>query len=318
MALITMPATREEWLAMRKNYIGASEIAALLGFQADFQLSPLALYLVKRGEIEGPDIGGERIEWGNDFEDAICRAACRREGWTLQPAVFAVDDSTPGMSASLDRVVLPSEQDIAAGFVGPGALEAKNVDFIQFREKWLGGEPPAHILLQLQDQLACSGFAWGAVTACVGGNEYYVRRYLRHDGIIAEIRAAGTRFWDAVRAGEPPMADGYEATTKALREKYPSLRRLTVDLSGDNELPGLCVRQKELSAQRKQIEKEEDEIKNTLRQKMGDAQLALIADGIKVSHSIGDDTPDRLARPGEVIRGRKGQDRITITLPKTA
>jgi hypothetical protein len=91
-----------------------------------------------------------------------------------------------------------------------------------------------------------------------------------------------------------------------------------VDLSGDNELPGLCVRQKELSAQRKQIEKEEDEIKNTLRQKMGDAQLALIADGIKVSHSIGDDTPDRLARPGEVIRGRKGQDRITITLPKTA
>jgi predicted phage-related endonuclease len=28
-----MPATREEWLAMRKNYIGASEIAALLGFR---------------------------------------------------------------------------------------------------------------------------------------------------------------------------------------------------------------------------------------------------------------------------------------------
>jgi len=313
-----MPATREEWLAMRKNYIGASEIAALLGFQADFQLSPLALYLVKRGEIEAPEIGGERIEWGNDFEDAICKAACRREGWELQPAMFAVDDSTPGMSASLDRVIRPSEKDIAAGFVGPGTLEAMNVDFLQFREKWLDDEPPPHILIQLQDQLACSGFLWGAVTACVGGNEYYVRRYLRHEGIIAEIRAAGTRFWDAVRAGELPEADGYEATTKALRAKYPSLQQRTIDLSGDNELPGLCVRQKELAAQRKAIETEEERIKNTLRKKMGDAQLALIAGGIKVSHSIGEDTPPRPARPGEVINGRKGQDRITITLPKAA
>ena len=78
------------------------------------------------------------------------------------------------------------------------------------------------------------------------------------------------------------------------------------------------MRQKELAAQRKAIETEEERIKNTLRKKMGDAQLALIAGGIKVSHSIGEDTPPRPARPGEVINGRKGQDRITITLPKAA
>lgn len=318
MALIAMPATREAWLQMRKSTIGGSEIAALLGFQADYQLSPLALYLVKRGEIEAPQIEGERIEWGNDFEDAIAKVACRREGWALRPAVFAVDDTTPGMSASLDRVVLPSPGDEAKGFIGPGALECKNVDRLQFREKWLGDEPPPFILLQNQHQMACSGLLWGAVTACVGGNEYYVRRYPRHEGIIGEIRSAVTRFWDAVRNGEPPAADGYEATTRAIRAKYPSLADSTIDLSGDNELPGLCTELQKIGGERKGIEKREDEIKNILRQKMGTARHAIVAGGVRISHSIGADTPDRPANDGEIIKGRKGQDRVTVSLAKAA
>ena len=318
MTIRQMPQSREEWLAMRAPYVGASEVAALLGFQADFQTSPLALFLIKRGEIEAPEIGGERIEWGVDFEDAIAKHACRSEGWALNPAVFAVDDTTPGMSASLDRVVLPSKADEAKGFIGPGVLECKNVDSLQFRDKWLGDEPPPHILLQLQHQIACSGFAWGAVAACVGGNQFYVRRYLRHEGIIGEIRSAVTRFWDTVRAGEPPTADGYEATTRAIRAKYPSLSEATIDLSGSNELPGLCVELQRASKDRKALEDREAEIKNLFRQMMGTARYAIVAGGIRISHSIGADTAPRPANAGEIINGRKGQDRVTVTIPKAA
>jgi hypothetical protein len=42
MAIYPIPATREEWLKLRKDYVGASEVAALLGVQADYQLSPFA------------------------------------------------------------------------------------------------------------------------------------------------------------------------------------------------------------------------------------------------------------------------------------
>jgi predicted phage-related endonuclease len=313
-----MPATREEWLSLRAPYVGASEVAALLGFQADFQMSPLALYLVKRREISAPEVGGERIEWGHDFEDAICKRACREEGWILRPGVFAVDDTIEGSSASLDRVVHPSPADEAAGFIGPGALEAKNVDWKQRLDKWLGDEPPPHILIQLQDQLACSGYLWGAVTACFGGNEYFVQRYLRHEGIIAAIRDAKTRFWRQVRDGVPPPADGYESTAKALRAKYPATFDATIDLSGSNELPGLCVELQRASKDRKALEEREAEIKNLFRQMMGTARYAIVAGGIRISHSIGADTPPRPANAGEIINGRKGQDRVTVTIPKAA
>jgi predicted phage-related endonuclease len=311
-----MPATREEWLKLRAPYVGASEVSCLLGFPT--YASPLSLYLLKRGEIEPAEVEGERIEWGNDFEDAICKHACRKEGWTLQPGVFAVDDAIEGSAATLDRVVLPSAKDIANGFIGPGNLEAKNVGYEVFRDKWLGNEPPPHILIQFQDQLACSGYLWGAVTACISGNEYFVRRYLRHEGIIAEIRAAKTRFWDNVRTGTQPPADGYESTAKALRSKYPATFETTLDLSQDNMLPGMCVELKQIAKDRKVIEDREEEIKNLIRQKMGTAKYAIVAGGIKISHTIGADTPPRPANVGEIINGRKGQDRVNVTIPKAA
>lgn len=317
MAIRPVPATREEWLKLRAPYVGASEVSALLGMQADYQLSPFALFHVKAGTIEAPDVEGERIEWGNDFEDAIARVACRKESWCLQPGVFATDDDCPGSSATLDRVVMPTPEDVANGFTGPGALEVKNVDFIAYRDKWLGDEPPAWILLQLQDQLACTGWQWGAVTACIGGNEYYVRRYKRYDGIIAAIRKAKTEFWTMVKAGTPPKPDHYESTGIAMRRLYPKLNAgSTIDLRQDNELPELWDRATDLAAKRKQIEKDEEAVKNIVRGKLGANERALLADGRVISRSVGDDTPDRPAKPGEVIKGRKGADRLYFSKPK--
>jgi putative phage-type endonuclease len=316
MAIYPIPATREEWLKLRKDYVGASEVAALLGVQADYQLSPFALHMVKAGKIEAPEIGGERMDWGNDFEDAIARTACRREGWRMLPGVFAVDDEIPGSSATLDRVVMPSLVDEAAGYVGPGALECKNVDFIAYRDKWHDDDPPPWILIQMQDQLACSGYRWGAVTACIAGNEYYCRRYFRHEGIIAAIRQAKTDFWAAVKADRPPAADRYESTGVALGRLYPRHNSELVDLTQDNELPELVDQAIDLAARRKAILADEEKVKNLIRQKLGPNERALVAGGRTVTRSVGQDIPDRPANPGEIIRGKKGADRLTCKGPK--
>jgi putative phage-type endonuclease len=316
MAIHPIPATREEWLKLRKDYVGASEVAALLGVQADYQLSPLALYLVKSGQIAAPEISGERIDWGNEFEDAIARKACREENWRLFPGVFATDDEISGSSATLDRVVMPSADDEAKGYVGPGALECKNVDFLAHRDKWDGGEPPNWILIQLQDQLACSGYQWGAVSACIAGNTYFCRRYRRNETIIAAIRQVKTNFWAAVKEGRPPPADHYESTGVALGKLYPRPVYDLVDLTQDNELPSLVDQAIDLAARRKAVLDEEERVKNLIRQKLGPNKKAKVAGGRTITRSVAEDTPDRPANPGEIIRGRKGSDRLTCKGPK--
>jgi predicted phage-related endonuclease len=211
---------------------------------------------------------------------------------------------------------MPSLIDEAAGYVGPGALECKNVDFIAYRDKWHDDDPPPWILIQLQDQLACSGYRWGAVTACIAGNEYYCRRYLRHEGIIAAIRQAKTDFWAAVKADRPPAADRYESTGVALGRLYPRHNSELVDLTQDNELPELVDQAIDLAARRKAILSDEEKVKNLIRQKLGPNERALVAGGRTVTRSVGQDIPDRPANPGEIIRGKKGADRLTCKGPK--
>jgi predicted phage-related endonuclease len=313
MAIYPIPATREEWLKLRKDYVGASEVAALLGVQADYQLSPFALHMVKAGKIEAPEIDGELLDWGNEFEDAIARRACRKEGWQLHSGVFATDDTTPGSSATLDRVVMPSQADIDDGYVGPGALECKFV--VYPGDKWIGDDPPPWILIQLQDQLACSGYQWGAVTACISG-KYHCRRYRRHEGIISAIRQAKAEFWVAVKADRAPAADHYESTGMALGRLYQRPNSELVDLTQDNELPGLVDQAIDLAARRKKILADEERVKNLIKQKLGPNEKAKVAGGRMVTRWVGPDTPDRPAKPGEIIKGRKGQDRLTCKGPK--
>ncbi|HOT98958.1 MAG TPA: YqaJ viral recombinase family protein, partial [bacterium] len=60
--------TREEWLAQRRSYLGASETSAILGF--DRYRTPLDVYREKRGEFE-PEPAGERAEAGLRAEQMI-------------------------------------------------------------------------------------------------------------------------------------------------------------------------------------------------------------------------------------------------------
>lgn len=302
----------EEWLEWRQDYVCASEVAALLGVQADYQLSPYTLYYVKTGEVQAPFLNNdEYIGWGNDFEDAIARVAARREKWTIGPGMFATDDAISCGAATLDRVILPCDNDLA--YPGPGVLEVKNVSWAAFASKWTDGEPPPWILIQLQDQLACTGWQWGAVTACISGNEYYCRRYRRNEDVIAAIREAKTEFWAMLQARTPPKPDHYASTTDTLRKLYPDTRAKTlVDLMGDNEMPGLCSELISVTEQRKELEKRETGLQNQIRAKVGPNEKALV-NGFSVSRFVGAGKPDRPAVPGEIIKGRKGQDRLTVS-----
>jgi len=263
----------DAWHAIRLQNIGGSEIAGLFGVQADYAQSAYTLHMVKSGQIPAPpvdDSPGSRIWFGIKLEPQIAAMAAELHGWTIQKGGYCLDDTTPGMACSLDYLITePGPEEIKLGFQGPGVLQIKNVDGLQFRQKWTMDEPPFPILLQLQHEIACANCTWGVIIGMVGGNELPAYRYARRDKTIHLIRARVTEFWNGLRERRPPLVDGSESTAAAVTALYPTLPvEPPLDLTTDNEMPEICAGLLVATADRKAAADNEEEFKNRLREKL--------------------------------------------------
>ncbi len=314
MTMRPVPRSKKVWHALRAKHVTASEIAPLLGMGAKYQQSPFALFHIKAGTVPPPAFENNRMEAGNALETAIARWAARREGWKIRRGCFAIDDTIEGASATLDFIIESSDALAARGFDGPGALEIKNVDRWEYEEKWEGDEPPPHIALQHQQQLACTGWFWGAVAVCVGGNVLEVIYYHARPGIIANIRETITEFWRRVAASEPYPVDHFESTADVLKAMYKPREDDHCDWSESEEARALAEEFRLLDERLKDGGKRLEHIKAQFRERLGNNKSAGF-EGFRVSRSVGANTPSRIALPGEVIPGRKGQDRLTISFP---
>lgn len=311
MPLIPMPATREEWLHMRTRYVGASEVAALFGCQAGYALDHFSLHHVKAGNAPPPEVDGPRVKWGLRLEEVVALAVNEERGWPVNKGRYAVADDCEGMGASLDFEVPEAP---GGEFQGPGVLETKNVDWIAHKRSWTDGEPPLHILLQLQHQLGCTGFLWGAVAALVGGNDLHVYTYAAKPRLIADIKAKVRQFWADVAAERVPTPTGSDSAAAVLRALYPEPTDELADLRVDNELPDVCARYLDAAKRRLAAEKDEAEAKNQLVAKLAGNTRAM-AQGFWINTAItaaklpGAITADMV---GQVIPGRKESRRYTV------
>jgi predicted phage-related endonuclease len=262
-----------QWHAVRAENIGGSEIAALWGVQSAYQMSKFTLHHVKTKRIPEPRLDSERADWGIEFEPTIARIAARQRGWQISKGGYATDDSTPGMGCSLDYVAAaPGFLEQAEGFTGPGIIQIKAIDWLNWRMTWPGGEPTLGIRLQLQHELACSGFMWGAIPHLIGGNDLRILHYGRSEKIIGRTRELVTEFWADIAAGREPNLDGTESTAATLRAIWPEPDPAkTLDLLDHPDAAEICMAFAAAQADRLKSEKIELEAKNRLRHLIGDA-----------------------------------------------
>jgi len=301
-----MPSTRGEWLALRAKYVGASAVAALFGVQADYQLSEFALWHVKAGSAPEPDISGPRLTWGLKLEEVIGAAAAEEKGWTVRRGRYAIADDCD-LGASLDFEI---DADPTGEFEGPGVLETKNVDWLVHKRKWVDEEPPPHILLQLQAQLAATGYTWGAVASLVGGNDLRIYPYAARPTLIAEIKRRVTAFWQSIADGRRPSVDGSAGASHVLAHLYAEPADDAVDMSYSNEWPEAVAGFLAAQKARKEADAGYDLAKNRVVALLGGHKRGWGA-GYSVSTAITPAKPDREAAPGEIIKGRAETRRYT-------
>mgnify|MGYP000029326366 CR=1 FL=1 len=282
----------------RSAHVGASEVPAL--FDASPYVTHFELWHRRKGNIASPDFGdNERVEWGLRLEPAIIAAAADRYGYKLEETPRRLSNGR-GLGGHPDQ--------LASDARGPGIIEIKTADWLVFKQ-W-GDEPPTHYLLQAMAYAGLAGRQWCDIVVLVGGNRLERFSYDFRPKIYAEIEKRVEAFWQSIEADDPPPAD-YTRDLPTITELNREGTDDVVDLTADNlahEAAAAFLFAKEA---RLEAEKREDAAKAELLDKLGTASTALL-NGFVVRGTTVAAVPERVAEPGEIIKGRKAYRRLTV------
>lgn len=292
----------------RAQHVGASEVAAL--FDCSPYLTRFELWHRKQGNIDTPTFNAvsddgtpddERIYWGVKLEAAVIEAAKERYGYIDRDQAERLSNGK-GLGGHPDRRVMCPER-------GPGILEIKTADWL-VRKQW-GDEPPMHYLLQSQAYQGLDQVEWGDVLVLVGGNKLERFRYSFRPKIYAEIEKRTAEFWQSIEFNQPPAPDytkDLDTITELTREGSDDV---TIDLRTDNLAADAAARFLWAREQRTKMQADEDAAKAELLDKIGAAGVGLLSNFTVRATTVAA-TPERTAKPGEIIKGRRSYRRISV------
>jgi len=291
----TAHATEAEWLAARKLDLTSTECAGLFGVGVyDNARTPYELFHVKTGKVAPvPFESNDRTIWGNRLEAAI--AAGIAEDCGLIAEAFKVYMRIPElrMGSSFDfkitGIVEHFEGDETARDMfrkhGPGILEIKNVDGMQFKRAWIDDgeviEAPPHIEMQVAHQLEVADLGWAIIAPLVGGNTPKVVIRERDLAIGNAIRLAAAEFWNMVDHGTAPAPDFYK-DGDVISRIYVNNDGSTIDLSSNERLAAVCAAYKAAGADAKVADERKKAAKAEILTIIDQAK-SVIVDGAKIS-----------------------------------
>lgn len=245
--------SREEWLELRKKYIGGSDAAAVVGLNQ--YVSPYALWAEKSGMVEGFS-GNLSTEVGTYLEEFVAQLFERKTGKKIHRENRSfLNSDYPFAIANIDRKI--SGED--------AGLEIKTCSELRMKA-FANGEYPSNYYVQCMHYMAVTGLKKWYLAVLVGNHEFLIFEIERDEDEIEALMCAEKLFWDKVCNHIPPEMDGSQSTTDAISAIYPNENDETADLSifGDD----LAMRAN-LKASVKALEEQIGEIENRLKAAMG-------------------------------------------------
>jgi putative phage-type endonuclease len=194
----------EEWLEIRKKYIGGSDAAAVVGLNS-FS-SPYTVWADKLGKLP-PKEDNEAMRIGRDLEDYVAKRFTEQTGKKVRRKNFILwNEDYPFAHANVDRLI-----------VGENAgLECKTTSVLNLK-RFKNGEFPENYYVQCMHYMAVTGYKKWYLAVLILGKEFKVFEIERDEDEIKALMSAEREFWSCVENGEPPIIDGSEATTNAIK-----------------------------------------------------------------------------------------------------
>lgn len=211
-----------EWHAARRDAVGGSEVAAILGISP--YDSYFSLWHRKAGNA-APQSENEQMRWGKLLEDVVCQEFAARH-----PELVMVG---AGTYAHPDRQWQIANPDRLARNIDTGevvVVEAKTSrDSLGFGEEGTD-QVPVNYRAQVMHYLDVFGLTTAYLPVLIAGSDYaeYVLRYDPADAKTG--RDAAERFVTSLRNGDLPSVDGHTATLQVVREMHPNIDDVAIEL----------------------------------------------------------------------------------------
>lgn len=212
MADYIIAKTYADWLKLRTNGLGGSDIGTALGFNS-FK-SPYQLWAEKTGLIEPEDISDKvAIQIGNELEDLVARMFTQETGLEVRKdnKTYYHDDH-PFLLANIDRKI-----------VGQKALLECKTTSAYNEANWEDDEVPASYLLQVQHYLNVLDFDKAYIAVLIGNHKFVWKEIERDNELISAYQSQAVTFWkENVLKFNPPEIDGSTATKETIEQLYSS------------------------------------------------------------------------------------------------
>ncbi len=267
--VLTSSGDREAWLAARRKVITATDVAAILGVHP--YRSAHQVFLDKIG-MEPEKAETEPMWWGSKMEQAIGEKYAADYALELVPAGFVLDESEPIFGATPDFYILGSPNEILECKVaGEGA--SRNFGPSET------DEVPDHYLCQVMWQLAVTGLKVGRLAVLLSSLTTRTYTIKRDSKLIEHMKHRARIFWyEYVQAENAPPLSGFKPDTDYINAKHPS-EEPGAKVVADFEIDKLAHELKIAIDAENAAALKVDELKNQLKQFMGDASILETSSG---------------------------------------
>lgn len=253
----TKDMDRETWLSYRRQGIGGSDAATILGLNP--YGSPIEVYMDKLGLV--PPVEENEAMWiGKQLEDSIAQRFTQETGMKVQRRnAILQHPEYPWMLANVDRMI-----------VGRNAgLEIKTTSVLN-KTEFASGEVPPNYYCQCLHYMAVTGADSWHLAVAVLGKSFHALHIPRNQPEIDALIEAERIFWqEHVQKQLSPPPDGSFAATQLIKTIFPSEKRdgVLVPLFGDEEKLQQII---ELDNKIKQLEKQSDALKQAIQMEIGE------------------------------------------------
>lgn len=252
--------------AERINYIGSSDASAILGLSP--WSSPVKIWAEKTGLIVPEDISQKfHIRYGNKFEPVVAEMYMEETG----EKVHRVNNTLyhpkyKFIAANLDYRVVGKNK----------GLECKTTSSYR-GDSWKGDDDmPPEVVVQCLHQMAVTGYQEWDAAVLIGNSDFKIKTIKRDEAAIQNLIKAEVEFWETFVVPKV-MPDKFTARDKdTLDQLYPEGEDDKTIMLGDEEA-SMIEMLEGLNDDAKTIEKQIETIKNTLRAKLGTAEVGLTA-----------------------------------------
>ena len=227
----------------RKNYIGGSDISAVMGLNR--YKTPLRLWLEKTGGIKPDDLSNnEKVQWGIKLEEIVAQEFSERTGKkVIRQTKTYTHNKYPFLVAHVDRLIVGTDE----------LLECKTSS--NFNKDWNDDGIPQEYILQVMWYLGITGRKKGYIACLINGSDFQIREIEFDENVFNLMVISAVKFWEMVQKLEAPAVTANDGDT--LQKMYPTY---VDDIQEMQELEALI-------ALRQQASQEKDDARKVLKEK---------------------------------------------------